>query len=365
MNMPTSSSTETRAGNSAIAIWLLACCGLVAAIIVIGGATRLTGSGLSIVVWEPIMGIIPPLSERAWLEAFELYRQSPQYQQVNAGMSLEAFKFIFWWEYWHRVAGRLIGVVFFAGFVYFLSKRRLDTPTTIKLSGLLVLGGLQGFMGWYMVSSGLVDVPHVSHYRLAAHLGLALLIYSLMLWFAMDILQPRGASAADGAGSGLRRAAWGLLVLVAVTILFGAFVAGTHAGFFYNTFPLMNGQWIPQGMWTLEPWPRNLLANPIAIQFAHRWIALLTFAAVAAFWLVALRSALPRQARIAVHFLLAAALLQVALGISTLVLQVPIVLGVAHQGGAVVLLTALLYLLHSLHPARVAARTPTPVPVAA
>lgn len=340
--MMATSNVRPDARDKAIAGWLLICCALVAAIIIIGGATRLTGSGLSIVVWEPIMGIIPPLSEQAWLEAFDQYRQFPEYQEINRGMTLAEFQFIFWWEYWHRVVGRLIGLVFFVGFAYFLLTRQLDRPLTWKLAGLLALGGLQGGMGWYMVTSGLVDVPHVSHYRLTAHLGLALLIYGLMLWLALSLLRPTAATGTD-AHAGLRRAGWWLLGLLTITIVYGAFVAGTRAGFFYNTFPLMNGQWIPDGLWMLEPWAANWTNNQITIQFVHRWLAISTFLAVLGYWFVA-RGRLSGGASWALHALLAAAVLQVLLGVFTLLLQVPITLGVAHQSGAVVLLTALLVL---------------------
>lgn len=337
----------------AVAWWLLSCCGLVAAIVLVGGATRLTGSGLSIVVWEPIIGVIPPLTEEAWHEAFELYRQFPEYQQRNLGMSLEEFKFIFWWEYWHRILGRLIGVVYFAGFVWFLCTRRLGAALIARLAGLFVLGGLQGALGWYMVTSGLVDEPQVSQYRLTAHLGLAVLIYAFMFWLALDLL--RGAH--DGplpptharAGTG-RAWIWTLIGLVSVTILSGGFVAGTQAGLMFNTFPTMDGQWIPAGILAMQPALINLFENPITIQFTHRVLALLTAALTIACWFAIVRRETRPDVHVAAHILLAAVALQVALGISTLLLQVPTLLAVAHQGGALVLLTAALYCGHVLRP---------------
>lgn len=326
----------------AIARWLLLCCALVAAMVVVGGATRLTGSGLSIVVWEPIMGAIPPLNDQEWREAFDLYQRFPQYQLHNTGMSLDGFKTIFWWEYGHRLLGRLIGLVFFAGFAYFLITRRLRKELILRLSGLFLLGGLQGVLGWYMVASGLVDVPQVSQYRLTAHLALALLIYALMFRLALDLL-PRPASGTAGT-AGLRRASLGILILIGLTIVSGGFVAGTRAGLYFGTFPLMGDRWVPLGLFQLDPAILNFFENQITIQFTHRVLAMLVAASVVALWIVAWNRPLTAHARLATHLLLAATVMQAALGISTLVLQVPVVLAVAHQGGAVALLTASLHM---------------------
>lgn len=342
---------DSPAAHRTIAAWLLSCCGLVAAIVVVGGATRLTGSGLSIVVWEPIIGIIPPLSERAWQHAFDLYRQFPEYQQRNLGMSLEEFRFIFWWEYWHRVLGRFIGLVYFAGFAWFLFTRRLDRALAIRLGAIFVLGAMQGVLGWYMVASGLVDEPNVSQYRLTAHLGLAFLIYALMFWQALNLLRPPAASPDPDPAPALRRGLWLLTGLVALTILSGGFVAGTRAGFMFNTFPLMGGQWVPHGLLAFQPALLNLFENPIAIQFTHRVLALAVTASILAWWWTAMRRPLPGATRLAAHLLLGAAVLQAALGISTLVLQVPIGLAVAHQAGALVLLTAALHAGHTVRQA--------------
>jgi heme A synthase len=230
----------------AIAWWLLVCCALVFAMVVLGGVTRLTGSGLSMVNWKPVSGVLPPLSRAAWEREFEHYRQTPEYKYVNKGMSLSEFKGIFWFEYAHRVLGRLIGVVFLLPFLYFLLRRRIEASLVPKLAVMFVLGGLQGLLGWYMVKSGLVDDPHVSQYRLAAHLGLAVLIYAFMLWTALGILRSDEDSGSRGSSS---FSTYTLILTIAVFVVMmsGAFVAGLKAGFSYNTFPLMAGQWIPDG----------------------------------------------------------------------------------------------------------------------
>ncbi|MEO8991718.1 MAG: COX15/CtaA family protein, partial [Nitrosospira sp.] len=244
-----------------IAIWLLVCCALVFAMIVVGGVTRLTHSGLSIVEWQPIVGTMPPLNQSDWDELFEKYHQTPQYKKINVGMSLEEFKGIFWWEYFHRLLGRVIGLAFFVPFVYFLARKAIDRSLGLKLTGIFVLGGLQGAMGWYMVKSGLVDNPHVSQYRLTAHLGLAFAIYAAMFWVALGLLYPVGTSLSSSGLGGLRRFSTALTTLIFIMILSGGFVAGIQAGFAYNTFPLMNGHIIPPEIFMLEPWYRNFFDN--------------------------------------------------------------------------------------------------------
>lgn len=216
--------------------------------VVVGGVTRLTDSGLSIVEWQPLVGTMPPITQTDWDELLEKYRTSPQYEKVNKGMSIDEFKTIFWWEYFHRLLGRLIGLVFFIPFVYFLIKKQIDKPLGIKLTGIFILGGLQGFMGWYMVMSGLVDIPHVSQYRLTAHLGLAFIIFATMLWVALGLLSPIPAETDEQDTNGLRRFAIGLSWLIFIMVLSGGFVAGIRAGLAYNTFPLMNGHFIPRSI---------------------------------------------------------------------------------------------------------------------
>ena len=335
-----------RPANRAVGIWLLACCAMIAAMVVIGGITRLTESGLSIVRWEPIGGAIPPLDDADWQRLFELYQASPQYRQVNQGMGLDEFRTIFWWEYVHRLWGRLIGVAFLVPFVWFLATGRIARALRVPLAGLFVLGGLQGALGWWMVASGLRDVPWVSPYRLTAHLGLAVAIYAAALWLALSLLR----APAPPVSQGLRRGAWLITALVFTTLLAGGFVAGTDAGLIYNTFPWMGDGLVP-------PDYRNpalsLLANTFenhaAIQFHHRVLAITTVAAILAFW----RLARGRTTLCAwLDALAAFALFQMGLGIATLLLQVPVALAACHQAGAVALLTLALVLAHGFTVAR-------------
>ena len=342
--------TSARAGSfdgdlRPVAIWLLFCCGMIFVMVVIGGITRLTLSGLSITEWEPVVGILPPLSPAAWATEFAKYQHIPQYRLVNYGMSLDQFKTIYLWEYSHRVWGRLIGFAYALPLLYFVLRRRLPRRLLTPLTGILLLGFLQGALGWYMVKSGLAARVEVSQYRLVAHLALALLIYAMTLWIALGILEspPR-----DAPGAAWRRAAEAILGLVAMTILAGGFVAGLHAGLIYNTFPLMDGSFVPAGYAQLQPFLRNWFENIAAVQFDHRLLAMTTFAAVLLLWLAGWRIALPRPARIALNALLAAAALQFALGVATLLFVVPIPLAATHQAGAVLLLTAAIGLRHRL-----------------
>jgi len=323
-----------------VAIWLLVCCALVFAMVVVGGITRLTHSGLSIVEWQPIVGAVPPLNDDAWREAFRKYQDTPQFRQVNPHMDLDGFKRIFWWEYVHRLLGRAIGAAFLLPLVWFAAHGRVSRELTWKLAGIFALGGLQGAMGWYMVQSGLVDDPRVSQYRLAVHLSLALAIYAAMLWIALGLLFQRTREA------GPRAFAFGLAALVFVQAIAGSFVAGIRAGLAYNTFPLMNGHLVPPGMFVIEPWYLNFFNNIATVQFDHRLIAWLLAILVPWFW-VRTRGAAPR-AKLAASLLLAALALQIALGISTLLLVVPVPLAAAHQAGALLVFTAALLALHAL-----------------
>ncbi len=337
--------TSTDSNNRAVARWLFICCGLVFAMVVLGGFTRLTGSGLSMADWRPMMGVLPPLTDAEWQRVFDLYRQTPEFLKVNAHMDVAAFKGIFWLEYLHRVLGRLIGVVFLVPFVFFVIRgyiRRSEWPKYVLM---FVLGGMQGLLGWYMVKSGLVDVPHVSQYRLTAHLFAAFLIYAYMMWVALSLLYP-------AQGSGLRHPWYGralaVFALLSVTILSGGFVAGLKAGKILNTFPLMGDAWIPTGILALDPLWRNLFENAITAQFDHRWLAISTLVVVVIFWSRARKAELPGRARTALNALLHTAVLQVILGVSTLLLAVPVILGAAHQAVAMLLFTVALYLVHAL-----------------
>ena len=333
-----------------VAVWLLSICALIFAMIVLGGFTRLTESGLSMVNWHPVTGWLPPLDQAAWEQVFADYRQSPEYNKVNAGMSLSEFKSIFWLEYLHRLLGRIVGIAFFVPMVFFAAKGWIRGTLLGKVIGLFILGGLQGVLGWYMVKSGLVDRPDVSQYRLAAHLGLALVILVAVQWVALGLLKPEPADAPGGAGVNRRlgRGAWALLGLIFVTILSGAFVAGLDAGHVYNTFPLMDGDLVPDGLWDLSPPYLNVFENIITVQFDHRVLAIGVLISVGIFHWRSGRVRLTASQRLAARALLAAALVQVGLGISTLVLVVPIPLAALHQAGAVVLLAVSLWLAHEL-----------------
>lgn len=329
---------------------------MIFAMVVIGGVTRLTESGLSITEWKPAAGAIPPLSEQAWQEEFAKYQQIPQYRERNAGMTLAEFKTIFWWEFVHRLWGRLIGVVYAIPLLWFVLRGQVRGRLAWRLAGIFVLGGLQGALGWYMVKSGLVDRVSVSQYRLTAHLGLALLIYAATLWTALDLLRPSPAA------TPLSRAALGFSALVFVTMLAGGFVAGLDAGMSYNTFPLMDGRLVPAGYLDESPWWLNLFENVAAVQFNHRLLAMATLAGAIALALAG-RTAGPRVRTLALATGGMAAL-QVALGISTLLLVVPIPLAAAHQAGAVAMLTLALATAHAarehvLTPLRAAAASRT------
>ncbi len=329
----------------AVATWLLVCCGLVFAMVVLGGFTRLTGSGLSMVDWRPLMGVLPPLTDAEWQRVFDMYRASPEFRLVNSEFGVDDFKGIFWLEYLHRLLGRTIGIVFFVPFVYFFVKGYVVRHEWPKYLAMFVLGGLQGLLGWYMVKSGLVDVPRVSQYRLTAHLVAAFLIYAYMFWVAMSLLFPAPPGAARHPWYGRTRA---LLILVSVTVISGGFVAGLRAGKIYNTFPMMGDYWIPPGLLALEPFWRNFFDNMTTVQFDHRVLALTTLVLIAVYWFTARAADLPARARIGVNALLHTTVLQVALGVATLLMAVPVILGAAHQGVAMILFTVALYLVHAL-----------------
>jgi cytochrome c oxidase assembly protein subunit 15 len=313
--------------------------------ILLGGVTRLTNSGLSIVEWKPLMGAIPPLTEHDWLEVFHKYKQFPEYQKINLGMDVHEFKTIFMYEYLHRLLGRLIGVLFALPMLYFAVRGRLRPGLTPKLVILFFMGGLQGLLGWYMVKSGLVDNPRVSQYRLTAHLGVAVAIYAYMVWLALDLLLARETP--DG-HERKPYAHWSLVLvaLVYLMILSGGLVAGTDAGFAYPTWPLMGDSFIPRGLYATSPAWLAMFEDITTIQFNHRMFAYVLFVVLSASALLIYRSTTRGYGRLAAILLLLALCMQVILGISTLLLHVPVALGTAHQGGAVLLLTAALFLSH-------------------
>jgi len=334
----------SRSQNRAVAIWLLMCCALVFVMVVLGGFTRLTGSGLSMADWRPLMGWLPPLSDAEWQRVFALYQQTPEFQKVNSHMDVAAFQGIFWLEFLHRLLGRTIGIVFAIPFIFFFVKGYIKAAEWPKYLLMFVLGGLQGVLGWYMVKSGLVDVPHVSQYRLTAHLVAAFIIYAYMFWVAMSRL----FAATETRTHPWFRKSLALTALISVTIISGGFVAGLKAGKIYNTFPLMGEHWIPPGTLALDPVWRNFFDNMTTVQLDHRILAITTVLVVVAFWFKARSVDLPSRTRPAVNALLHTAVLQVVLGITTLLMSVPVILGATHQGVAMLLFTVALYVLHSL-----------------
>lgn len=348
--MPVAATNGVRDDMRPIRYWLVAVAALVVAMIVVGGATRLTDSGLSITEWQPLLGAIPPLTEAHWLEAFEKYRQIPEYHEINKGMSLEAFKFIYWWEWSHRFLGRFIGLAFALPLAFFWLRGRIPAGWGWKLSGVLALGGLQGVIGWYMVKSGLVDRVDVSHYRLALHLGTAFVILGLLVWLALETYPPRDAIRLGTVSRWQVRIAVVVCALVLLQVLLGALVAGLKAGLTYNTWPLMDGRLIPNGLFTLQPWYANFFENVTTVQFDHRVLAyvllVLALAHAIAIWRVD-DGALP----ISASLLLGALVAQAALGIWTLLSargEIPIGLGLAHQGFAAIVMIVAVRHMHKV-----------------
>lgn len=331
---------------TAVRIWLVVVAAFIAAMVVVGGLTRLTDSGLSITEWQLISGALPPLSEDAWQTAFAKYREIPEYKLVNDGMSLAEFKSIFWWEWGHRFLGRFIGLVFFVPFVFFWLKKALNRQLTQRLLIIFILGGLQGALGWYMVKSGLVDRIDVSQYRLAAHLGLAVLLFGIVLWTLLRL----GAKEVDNSPQNhpqIRAAAF-IVVLIFAQVLLGALVAGLHAGRIYNTWPLMDGRWIPEGLVDKSPLVLNFFENLATVQFDHRIGAYLIVLVVIYQAIQIFRVAPSRRIATSAIMLTVVMALQVLLGIWTLLAVVPIDLAVLHQLGALSLFAVAIYHLHTL-----------------
>lgn len=327
-----------------IIIWLLTGCFFIFSMVVIGGITRLTGSGLSITEWNLVMGTIPPLNESQWNEAFEKYKEIPQYKKLNYDYSLSDFKKIFFWEYLHRLVGRLIGIVFLIPFLYFYLTKQVDKPMIRKMLLLFALGGLQGFLGWFMVKSGLAERTSVSHYRLAIHLLAAFITFAFTLWFSLELMYQ------DKSGTGLQKKKYMriiqcLLVMVLFQIIYGAFVAGLHAGKFANTFPTMDGEWIPSGIFVMNPVWINFFENPVTIQFIHRLLALLILLLTGWIWLTANKIALNHSQRNGIQFLFFVVAFQFLIGVLALLSKVNIALASLHQIGAFLLFSAVIFLL--------------------
>ena len=327
---------------AAISRWLFCVAALVLVMVVVGGITRLTESGLSITRWEPVSGALPPVGEEAWQAEFQSYRQSPQYQLVNTGMTLAEFKSIFFWEYVHRLLGRLIGLAFALPLIWFALRRAIPQGYGWKLVVILALGGLQGAIGWWMVASGLVDRPEVSHIRLAIHLLTALAIFAATLWVALDLR----ALAADKSSRPARLPTIGIwtLCVLALQLMFGAYVAGLEAGFAYASWPKMGDEWFPAAAPIYEPFARNFVDNPIVVQFVHRWLAF----AVAAIAAILAAQAWRRRICWPALAVVAAVILQILLGIATLLSGVALWIAVSHQAMAALLLGAIVWASHRL-----------------
>jgi cytochrome c oxidase assembly protein subunit 15 len=332
-----------------VASWLLIIAFMVLVMIVLGGATRLTGSGLSIMEWAPFAGTFPPMTEAEWQRLFHLYQQIPQYVLVNEGMSLAGFKQIFWLEWIHRLWGRLIGLAFLLPLIWFWATGRIERRLGPRLALLFVLGGLQGAVGWFMVASGFApDTTGVSPYRLVIHLAFALALYVALLWIGLSVLRP--APPRPCAPPLLRRLAWLCCAGVALTMLAGGLVAGTHAGLVFNTFPLMDGRLVPEAYADLQPFARNLIQNLALVQFDHRLLATLSVVAVITTVIIGLVTSQQRGVRLALVALLIMVAMQYILGVATLLLVVPVALAAAHQVVAALLLTAAVVLLHTARP---------------
>ena len=334
--MERKSSDLQTAEQKQIAVWLLCVCAMVYAMVFLGGITRLTYSGLSMVDWKPFTGWLPPMNAQEWEAVFAAYREYPEYKELNTGMALAEFKSIYWFEFIHRFWGRLIGVVFFVPFIFFFVRGWIDGRQLPKYLFMAVLGASQGVLGWYMVKSGLVDNPDVSPYRLTAHLGLAIFIYGYILWVALGLLR---SPVREGGYAG----AFVPVFLIFLTILSGGFMAGISAGFGYNTFPTMDGEWLPEGLYALQPFHTNFALDITTVQFNHRVLAACVVAVVMVYWVWARVAGATVRLRRSADVLLVAAIAQATLGVATLLLIVPVPLALLHQAGAVALLSVAIW----------------------
>ncbi len=336
--------TITDTDRSLVRNWLYFICLLVFAMVIVGGATRLTDSGLSITEWKPILGAIPPLSASDWEIALEKYRLIPEYEQINKGMSMDEFKFIFWWEWGHRFLGRFIGLAVFIPLVFFWSTGRLTQQLKPRLVVLFLLGGLQGFIGWWMVKSGLVDRVDVSQYRLATHLTLAAIIFAYCLWLARGLIEEKG----EHTTKALHVFSWVIVIAILFQIFLGALVAGQHAGHAFNDWPTMDGAIVPSGLFIQEPFWINFFENGKTVQFVHRLSAYAIVILAFAQMVYAMREASSGSFMLRTIIISLFVLVQAAIGIITLVLIVPLDWALVHQGGAIILLAASVWHLRAI-----------------
>ena len=330
--------------NKKVIYWLFTGCALIFIMVVVGGITRLTHSGLSMPDYKLISGTIPPINDQQWQEAFELYKQYPEYQKLNSNISLTEFKGIFFWEWLHRVIGKFIGLVFIIPFLYFIITSQLDKSTIKKTIILLILGGFQGFLGWYMVKSGLVDRPDVSHYRLAAHLTTAFVTFAFTLWVALDLIFPIKQTINKTYRNLIRI---GLAILF-IQIIYGAFVAGLDAGFIHNHWPMMSeGKFMHETVLTEKtPVYKNFIEGRSGVQFVHRILAFIVVISIAIIYIKGKKIAVSNHQLNGLNSLLILVGIQSLLGVLAILLQVPLWLGIAHQIGAFLLLSSMIFTLH-------------------
>lgn len=336
-----------KSSNKLLSIWLLTTCFFIALMVVFGGYVRLTRSGLSIVEWDVVTGVIPPIGTEAWQETFDKYRETPEYQKINAGMSLEDYKAIYYREYIHRLLGRLSGLVFVGPLFIFLLRGTIP----LKKAGIYLVIGLlfafQGFMGWYMVSSGLIDVPSVSHYRLTAHLLLAFGLFGLCFWTALNHLKGVSASRDFKGYSKLLVLSIGFSVLLLIQVSYGGLVAGLKAGYVSNTFPLIFGYLVPPGLLSgVEPWPLNLVSNAVTVHFLHRWFAFVVLIGSILLYYVAKKQGYARPIQQSILLIIIVTITQILLGIAVIWWHVPISLALIHQGTALFLFGIVFFLIH-------------------
>ena len=328
-----------------VLVWLFTGAVLVVAMVAIGGITRLTHSGLSMVEWKPLTGVFPPISLEDWEKEFDNYKKYPEYQKINFDFTLSDFKSIYWWEFIHRILGRILGIVFIIPFIFFISKKVFERKLMVKFLILLCLGALQGFLGWFMVKSGLNNIPSVSHYRLAVHLIAAFGLFSYILWIFLQINSTSKASVSNH----FKSTTWVLLIFVVLQIIYGAFVAGLKAGLIFNTYPKMGGEWISgivfQSFSSIGI--LSLFEEQVTIQFIHRWLPLIVLIIITFLWYIAIRSHFTNRKPLL--FISGVFIIQVLLGIFTLLYNVPVILGVLHQVGGLLLLAGVIWLLYSNH----------------
>ena len=339
--------------NKYVCIWLILCCSLIFLMIIIGGITRLTDSGLSMVEWRPLTGILPPLNNHDWNEVFAQYQKSPEFRLLNPEMSIQEFKPIFWMEYLHRMWGRMLAVIYLLPLIFFIATKKIQRTIRPHLLMIFLLGFFQGLLGWFMVKSGLVDRPDVSHYRLVAHLMLAIFIYSYLFWIFLKIYMPNDRKVVSKKTILIKKLSTIMLVLILTTLASGGLVAGLDAGSIYNTFPLMGDRLIPREVITLEPWFINFGENAATVQLQHRMLAIITGVFIIFLWIKTKSTNTTNSINLAINCLVAMTGIQITLGITTLILSSPIIFASLHQANSIIVLTLAIWLKHETEKLRI------------